>query len=149
MTRPIDIARRELAAKVHEATNANDGVPAERYSEGRKEAWCANFVRYCFEQCGHRLPGKRWLQPSVKHLEAALDSAGARITAPEPGAIVTFETRAGSDKGPGRHVEIVDVVKGTGFFSIGGNVGHRVARRYFRTGDPTVSGFFRWPREGT
>ena len=44
---------------VREATGNNDGVPSERYSNGQKEPWCANFVSWCFRESGNPLPGNQ------------------------------------------------------------------------------------------
>lgn len=149
MVTPLDIARRELAAGVKEATGKNDGVPSERYAEGRREPWCADFVRYCFETSGTKLPGVRAMQPSVAYLEAELERAGARVTAPEAGAIVTFRWRQGSDAGSGRHVGIVEAVSPTQVTTIEGNSGDAVARRTYRRDHPALAGFFVWPRRAS
>ena len=144
---PIDIARRELAAGVREATGQNDGVPAERYNDGERKPWCASFVRYCFEEAGLRLPGNRHRLPSVAYMEEQLETAGARVAEPAPGAIITFRARVGSDAGPGRHVGLVEAVDGLTITTIEGNSGNAVRRRTYRQwrSDPTIAGFFVWP----
>lgn len=48
---PIDVARQEYAARVQEP------AAFDRYSGGRPDAWCANFVSWCFAQAGRPLPG--------------------------------------------------------------------------------------------
>lgn len=146
---PLDVARRELAAGVREASGRNDGVPASRYNDGEAKPWCASFVRFCFEQAGARLPGVRAMLPSVAYMEEALARAGARIQRPEPGAIVTFTSRVGSDAGRGRHVGLVEAVAASGeITTIEGNSGDRVARRTYPPKDSRIVAFFRWPAKG-
>lgn len=147
---PLDIARRELAEGVREATGKNDGVPATRYNGGELKPWCASFVRYCFEQSGLKLPGNRHLLPSVAYMEEQLVTAGARVSAPVPGAIITFRSRVGSDAGPGRHVGLVEAVEPFLLTTIEGNSGNAVRRRTYRQwrSDPTIAGFFVWPVSG-
>lgn len=142
---PIELARRELAAGVREATGQNDGVPAERYNDGEEKAWCAAFVRYCFEQCGTKLPGLRHELPAVKYMEAQLEAAGARVAEPEPGDIVTFRWSDGS-----RHVGLVEhVFRPTKtrptIQTIEGNAANAVRRRSYALGARSITGYFRWP----
>jgi uncharacterized protein (TIGR02594 family) len=144
---PLEYAQRELASGVREATGRNDGVPAERYNDGERKPWCASFVRWCFEQAGTPLPGRRHLLPSVSYLEGALLARGARVSRAKPGAIICFVGRASSDAGPGRHVGIVESCgPGNKITTIEGNSGDRVARRIYAADDPAIAGFYVWPK---
>lgn len=145
---PLEYAQRELAAGVREATGRNDGVPAERYNEGERKAWCAAFLRWCFERAGTPLPGRRHLLPSVAYLEGALLARGARVERAIPGAIVAFVGRGASDAGPGRHVGIVESYdpEADKITTIEGNTGNRVTRRTYAHDDPGISGFYVWPK---
>jgi hypothetical protein len=143
----LDVARAELAQGIREASGHNDGTPAARYMDGLEAPWCAGFVRWCFEQARSPLPGARPMLVSVRYLEEQLTRAGARLDHPEPGAIVTFKWRVGSDPGTGRHVGIVERVEGGRVHTIEGNSGDKVAARSYPLGAPELTAFFRWPRE--
>lgn len=142
---PIEVARRELAKNVKETTGRNDGYPAETYSFGEAVPWCSSFVAYCFREAGQDLPGNKWHLRSVQRLEEYLCDMGAEVSEPRPGDIVTFDDRGGSDSGPGRHVGIVEEVKGGVLVTIEGNVGNTIKRLRHDAGSPRISKFLRWP----
>lgn len=144
MTRALAIARRELALEVREATGRNDGTPAERYAFGDAVPWCAAFVAYCFREAGAPLPGNRWRIRAVAELERELEAAGARVAAPRPGCVVTFNRRGASDAGAGRHCGIVEAVAGDELVTIEGNVANAVRRQRHRRDDASIAGFFAW-----
>lgn len=142
---PLEVAQKELAAGVRESSGANDGVPARRYNDGEEKPWCASFLRYCYHSAGLGLPGKWYLLPSVAYLESQLEAAGARIVEPIPGAVVTFKTRIGSDRGPGRHCGIIEKVSRSTITTIEGNVQNRVMRRVHGRAHADITGYFFWP----
>lgn len=144
---PLEYARRELEAGVREATGNNDGVPAVRYNFGERKPWCAAFVAWCFDQADVHLPGNIRRLASVDYMERQLQARGARVRSPEPGDIVTFRHRAGSDAGPGRHVGIVEDIEGRVLVTIEGNMGDRVKRCRRPVTDPSITGLYRWPLE--
>jgi hypothetical protein len=147
----VDVARAELG--VREATGQNDGVPSERYMGGRREAWCAHFVAWVCREAGAPLPSDRPAHAgtggenpiaSVAFLERAMRRAGRwhpRSTEPRPGDLVFFSSRAGSDQGPGRHVEIVIAVTPTTIRTIGGNVSNAVVERTHLRNDRRITGY--------
>lgn len=153
----LDYARQQLAMNVKESGGENAGIPAERYSDGEAKAWCASFLRWCFERAGIPLPGKRHMIPAVHYMERMLREAGAGVTAPEVGCIVTFSRRMDSDASPrGHHCGIVDHVTfapdaggrlaiPTGIGTIEGNIADEIGRRNYKLGDKRIRGFFRWP----
>lgn len=143
---PLDYARRELAAGVREATGKNDGVPASRYNHGEAKPWCASFVAWCFREAGIPLPGRTYKLPSVDYMERQLADKGTRVTDPQAGDIICFRWRMGSDKGPGRHVGIVEAVSAQTITTIEGNVRNRVMRRGHKVALRAITGFYRWPK---
>lgn len=146
--RVLELARAELAQGVREATGRNDGVPSERYSDGRKEAWCANFVTWLFRAADCPLPGNHFMLPSVRYLHETLAGLGYTLPAgedPPPGAIVVFRTRVGSDKGTGWHCGIVDSCRHGALKTIEGNSGDAVAARTYREDDGRIVGFLVYP----
>lgn len=128
---PLEWAKTQLGVK--EATGRNDGQPLMRYAL-KDEAplpWCARFVRAAFVQAGTPLPGNRWKLGSVAYMEDQLKRAGRWAPpgyTPQPGDLVFFSWRAGSDAGRGRHVAIVERVDGDMLHTIDGNVDNAVVR---------------------
>lgn len=126
---PIDIARRELG--VASIGGRFRGPPFERYAiEGEIPlAWCARFVRFCFEQAGRKLPGNRFLIPSVAQLRAALLASGQLLeptVVPQANDIILLEGTAGNADGiqiGGHHTGIVERVDGDFVDSIDGDFG--------------------------
>lgn len=131
---------------VREATGNNDGIPEQRYADGRREPWCADFVTWCFKQTGCSLPGNQRQLASVQFMEDQLKRGGHFIPngaqPPQPGDIIFFRDR-GANKGSGRHVGIVEKVEGDRVFTIEGNSGDRVARRSYPTSSSRISGYGR------
>jgi hypothetical protein len=155
---PDDLRTKLVAAArgylgVAEATGRNDGVPSELFVFGEKKAWCAGFCARVYADAGAPLPGKTYLLPSVSYMEDRMIEAARWVSAADvrangahligPGDLVFFLTRANSDNGPGRHVEIVEEVKGGVIHTIGGNVSNKVARQRWKLDEPTITGFGR------
>jgi hypothetical protein len=139
----LEAARSQVG--VREATGNNDGLPAQRFSNGRREPWCANFVAWSFRQSGHPLPGNQRSLASVQYMEDQMKAAG-RFTPrnqaqPRPGDIIFFSNRGDSDRGGGRHVGIVDRVENGRVYTIEGNSGNQVARRSYPLGATRISGY--------
>jgi uncharacterized protein (TIGR02594 family) len=136
----IDIARSQLG--VREATGNNDGIPAQRYSFGQNEAWCANFVSWCFRQAGNPLPGNQDAIGSCDTMRRELEAAGRfyppRTETPQPGDIIFFGT-----PGDMTHVGIVTRVEGGKVYTIEGNSGDRVAERSYDLNSSRIQGYGR------
>ncbi len=132
---------------VREATGNNDGIPSQRYMNGRKEPWCANFVAWSFRQAGQELPGNQRSLASVQYMEDQMKAAGkwhARdASPPQPGDIIFFKNRGDSDSGPGRHVGIVERVENGRVYTIEGNSSNAVSRRSYPVDHPRISGWGR------
>jgi uncharacterized protein (TIGR02594 family) len=143
---PLEIAISQIG--VAEATGKNDGIPADRYNSGEEKPWCAAFVAWCFEQAKTPLPGKPWLLASVQYMEDQFKKVGKwteRAKAqPQPGDIVFFGNRGKSDKGPGRHVGIVEKVDQYHVHTIEGNLSNSVRRASHSRDDRRISGYGRW-----
>lgn len=135
-------ARSQLG--VRERTNRNDGVPATRYSGGRREPWCANFVAWAHRKAGKPLPGNQRSLASVQYMEDQMKRAGKfHRGTPKPGDIIFFANRGGSDRGRGRHVGIVERVANGRVHTIEGNSGHRVRRRSYPLNAARITGYGR------
>lgn len=138
----LDAARSQIG--VRERTGRNDGVPAQRYSQGRKEAWCANFVSWAHRKAGKPLPGNQRSLASVQYMEDQMKKTGAfHKGTPKPGDIIFFKNRGQSDRGSGRHVGIVERVSGGRVHTIEGNSGNRVRRRSYDLNNARISGYGR------
>jgi cell wall-associated NlpC family hydrolase len=138
----LKVAKAEVG--VQEKTGNNDGVPAKRYSAGRQEPWCANFVTWVHQKTGMPLP--KGGSPSVQQMEDKMQAAGrwaaAKNHTPKPGDIIFFKTRVGSDGKKGRHVGIVESVKGGKVHTIEGNAKNKVAAdRSYLLSDNRIAGY--------
>lgn len=143
MPSPLEIAESYYARRVREATGRNDGVDVERFLDGERGLnWCAAFVLTCFSEAGTPLPGNKWLNRAVSHLESSLSLAGADVPLDDvqTGDIVTFDRVGGTG-----HVGIVSVVGEHTFHAIEGNVRNAIQRVRHRRDDPQWRGCFRWP----
>jgi hypothetical protein len=131
----------------------NKGLPFERYGLPGEDPlpWCARFVRWCFAQAGHTLPGNPYEIASVTNLEAALEAAGAwlgRKAIPRRGDLLLLNARGQSDAGRGgRHIGIVTSSDSTWVRTVEGNWGDKVARVQRRLDDETIAGYGRWPKD--
>lgn len=143
--RPLDLAVSQIG--VEEATGNNDGIPSARYSGDRLEPWCANFVAWCYREAGTSLPGNQRLLASVQYMEDKIKESGkfipANVVIPNPGDVIFFANRGDSDKGPGRHVGIVEKFEGGKVHTVEGNVSNRVARRVHDEKKPRITGYGR------
>jgi cell wall-associated NlpC family hydrolase len=143
--RALDAARSQVG--VRESTGNNDGIPSQRYMNGRREPWCANFVSWTFRQTGHPLPGNQRSLASVQYMEDQMKGAGKFIPrgkgTPKPGDIIFFANRGDSDRGGGRHVGIVEKVENGRVYTIEGNSGNQVARRSYPLNLARISGYGR------
>jgi cell wall-associated NlpC family hydrolase len=142
--RVLDVARSQLG--VRERTGRNDGVPAERYANGRREPWCADFVSWAHRQAGKTIPGNQRSLASVQHMEDQMKRNGMfHRGTPQPGDVIFFRNRGGSDRGSGRHVGIVERVANGRVHTIEGNSGNMVRRRSYPLGLSRISGYGRVP----
>ena len=142
----LDIARSQIG--VREATGNNDGVPSERYAGGRREPWCADFVSWSFRQAGRPLPGNQRSLAGVQYMEDQMKHAGAWFPRgsrqPQPGDVIFFANRGGSDGGTGRHVGIVERVENGRVYTVEGNASNSVKRNSYPLDLARISGYGRW-----
>ena len=147
--RVVQAAESQLG--VRELTGSNDGVPAERYMRGDELAWCAAFVLWCYDVAGQPMYSSVREYYSLRNVQRMEDSMKARgvwygpalYDVVEPGDVVFFGSRIGSDAGPGRHVGVVEQASYTGVHTIEGNVSDGVRRMSYAFGDPKITGFAR------
>jgi hypothetical protein len=143
--RALSVAQSQIG--VREATGNNDGIPAQRYSNGRREPWCANFISWAYRQAGHQLPGNQRSLASVQNMEDTMKRNGKWFGrgqgTPQPGDIIFFGNRGGSDRGPGRHVGMVEKVENGRVFTIEGNSSNSVRRRSYPLNASRITGYGR------
>lgn len=144
---PLDFARKEVG--VTESGGQNRGTPFTRYAINGEQplAWCARFVRWCFENAKIKLPGNRYAIASVAILLKELRDQGGIVLqgSPTPGDLVILKTRDGSDAGRGMHIGIVETVDDVYVTSIDGNWGDKVQRVKRKRSDPLIAAYGRWP----
>lgn len=143
-----DIATSQLGVK---EVAGNKGLPFERYGIRGEDPlpWCARFVRWCLEMAGYKIPWNRYEMASVAYLEKQFIDRGWVVTEPARGDIVFFKSRGKSDRGPGRHIGIVVKVWDTGFQTVEGNLGDKVAKMSYKHSTKNVSCFGRIPQKET
>lgn len=148
----IDVVAIALSQVGVKEQPGNGGTPLERYGLPGEDAlpWCARFVRWCYAQAGHQLPGNPYEIASVATMQRALEKAGAwlgRHQTPRRGDIVFYGVEGVSDVGVrGRHVGIVLRADAHWLHTIEGNWGDAVARRTLPAGASVIWGFARWPK---
>jgi len=156
--KPIEWVRGEFAQYVQEEPlGSNSGPRVDFYTGGRAEPWCAHFIATAFRECGYPLPGDVKPSPkqhnpiaAVSEMERLCKEAKIWFPADDPkkhplvpGDIMFLKMRQRSDRGPGRHVAIVDFVSGAYVQTFDGNWEHKIAtvRRYL--GNDQISGYAR------
>jgi hypothetical protein len=138
----VELATAELGIR---ETGSNAGIPLERYGlEGDVAApWCARFVRWVLSTCGVSIPGNQYKLGSVQYMEDRFRDLGWLVESPQPGDVVFFRSRIGSDAGVGRHVGIVTAVTRTTIKTVEGNSGDRVASRSYPFPCKSIASFGR------
>lgn len=111
----LEIARAELAKK----PVAFDST-VMKYTTGRSEAWCADFVSWVYKEAGVPFTGGNngWQIPAAGGMAAWFKQHGSFVTEnPQPGDVVVF----GLNGSYADHVSIVEKVSGSTITTIGGN----------------------------
>ncbi|MBL8915898.1 MAG: peptidoglycan-binding protein [Archangium sp.] len=135
-TKVIENARRHLG--FHE--RGENGNPFSTFFGRPPEAWCADFVSYCYTKAGKKLN-----EPWTPALLAKLHANGTYTrNNPKPGDIIMFDWQPGS--GPtAQHTGIVEkVFRRNGRLmvqTIEGNSGDAVRRNTYAVGDSRIAGF--------
>lgn len=95
------------------------GTDFHKYSQGRTEAWCADFASWLYNQAGYPLDPSHWNQPAVEQL-ISIGKKNNRFHyhssnnyTPKPGDMMIWNE--------GDHVNLVTAVKGNKVTVIGGN----------------------------
>ncbi|MBR6301323.1 CHAP domain-containing protein [bacterium] len=107
------------------------------FTNGRVEAWCADFVSYCARQCGVK-------DFNFRSVQQILDwgRKNNRFSkTPKVGDAIIFK---GWDAKRGRyasHTGIVSRVEGGKVYTVEGNTSDKVAERYYSLNDSTITGY--------
>lgn len=134
--RVLDIARRHLG--FHEGPGNSN--PFSRFFGRGPEAWCADFVSYCYSKAGKKLN-----QSYTPTLLSMLHQNGSYTrNNPKPGDIVMFDWHPGT--GPtAEHTGLVEKVfrrNGRLYIqTIEGNSSDSVRRNTYAVGDSRIAGF--------
>lgn len=111
----VRLALADLGVKAG-SSRANEIVKLCGFRSSLRTPWCAAFVSDILIRAGHRIHRTA----AVSDLHHQLEKIG-RECDPSPSAIVIFRWS---------HTGVVSRVTESGFFSIEGNSGHRVAERF-------------------
>ncbi len=129
-TRPIDIARAELALDIREVPGGSHNPRIVMYHATTKDgaaadevAWCSSFMNYCVEQAGMVGTDSKWAM-SWHDSRWGLEVTGT----PRDGDIVVWRRREQSASGAikGGHVAFWVGDAGDGVTILGGNQSNRV-----------------------
>ncbi|MEW5743303.1 MAG: peptidoglycan-binding protein [Myxococcota bacterium] len=132
----LDIARKYLG--FHE--RGVNGNPFSTFFGRGPEAWCADFVSYCYTKAGKKLN-----EPWTPALLAKLKANGTYTRShPKPGDIIMFDWQPGS--GPSaQHTGLVEkVFRKNGQLwvqTIEGNTGDAVRRKTYPVSSSVIAGF--------
>lgn len=148
----IQVALAELGVK-EVPKGSNRGARVDVFTGGNAVPWCALFVSWCFRMAGKPLPGDYEPTPgkmsplcSVSHMERVFNEHDWLVMSPEPGDVVFWKTRDGSDRGPGRHVSmIVEKLPNNVLRLIDGNFGDGVVTRTVSANDARIASYGRRP----
>lgn len=125
-----------------------------KYTTGRREAWCADFVSWVYKEAGTPMdkgPYKDnpWQHPSVLEMQSYFKAnhtyfpVGSQT--PQPGDVAFYIGGQTPDGGSTRHVNIVHSVQGDTMTTIGGNESNQVKKstRKIKLGASSLVGFGR------
>lgn len=143
----VAIAQAELNKGVCEVPmGSNCGPDVEKYTDGRCEAWCADFVSWVYKEAGYpftggssggwRIAGGAALQGYFATNEIFFTPGGKD---PQPGDVIGFKA-SGSITG---HVGIVKSYSGGTVYTIEGNASDCVRAREYSITNPRIKGFGR------
>lgn len=123
---------------IHESS----GIPAQRYSNGRNQPWCADFATWALGQASPDA-ARRYGSSSAREMENKFRSAGNFFSSgsaePKPGDLIFFQREGGS----GRHVGIVREVRNGRVYTVEGNSGNQVRERSYELGNGRIVGYGR------
>lgn len=143
--RVIQIAHAEYAKKPQEYDKT-----VYKYTTGRQEAWCADFVSWVYKEAGKPIGGNRgWQVPGTLTMQAIFKKKYRYFKAgteqPRPGDIAFYFGSQTPDEGSKRHVNLVMEVNGDKMVTIGGNEGDTIKKgtRSTRFGAGALHGFGR------
>ncbi len=146
-TKIVAVAQAELDKGVCEVPmGSNCGPDVQKYTGGRCEAWCADFVSWVYKEAGYpfvggasggwRIAGGGALQGYFSKNEIFF-SPGEKD--PQPGDVIGFKA-SGNITG---HVGIVKSYSGGKIITIEGNASNCVRERNYTITNPKIRGFGR------
>lgn len=140
---PSEIGAKALqAASSQVGIHESSGIPAQRYSHGRNQAWCADFATWALGQASPDA-ARRYGSSSAREMENKFRAAGNFFSSgsaePKPGDLIFFQREGGS----GRHVGIVREVRNGRVYTVEGNSGDQVRERSYELGNGRIVGYGR------
>ncbi len=150
-TRIVSIAQSQVGVR-ESPLGSNGGTAVYKYTTGRNEAWCADFVSWVYKQAGTPFTGGwaySWQIPAVYDLKVWFKEKGVYHSrtntsyTPRPGDVVFFNWYGYTNSRTGNHVGIVKKVSGTTLYTIEGNSSDMVRERtyYNFRGNGDIVGF--------
>jgi N-acetylmuramoyl-L-alanine amidase len=143
----VQVAEAEFAKNVHEYDSN-----VLKYTTGRQEAWCADFVSWVYKEAGTPFTdggAGGWQHPSVLELQGWFKKKHIYFDVgsqqPQPGDVAFYIGSQTPDGGSTQHVNLVISVNGDKMVTIGGNESNSVKRstRSIKVGSNSLVGFGR------
>ena len=149
---PEQVKILEIAHQEYEKHPANYDANVLKYSQGQKQAWCANFISWVMKRAGRKYTNPNsgsWRIPGVLTLREYYQAEGRYEDAgsykPKPGDVAFYIQESTFALFRTEHVALVIKVDGNTMTTIGGNEGKkmRVDMQAIEAGENNLVGFGR------
>jgi len=149
---PEQIKILEIAHQEYEKHPANYDANVLKYTQGQKQAWCANFISWVMKRAGRKYTNPNsgsWRIPGVLTLREYYEAEGryedASSYKPKPGDVAFYIHESTFKLFSTEHVALVIKVDGNTMTTIGGNEGKkmRIDRQTIEAGENNLVGFGR------
>lgn len=149
---PLQVKILKIARQEYEKHPSNYDANVLKYSQGEKQAWCANFISWVMKSAGRtykNLYSGSWRIPGVLTLREYYQSKGRYEDAsrykPKPGDVAFYIQESSFKLFRTEHVALVINVDGNTMITIGGNEGKkmRIDMQTIEAGENNLVGFGR------
>lgn len=149
---PLQVKILKIAHREYEKHPSNYDANVLKYSQGQKQAWCANFISWVMKGAGktYKNPNSgSWRIPGVLTLREYYQATGKYENAnqykPRPGDVAFYIHKSTSELFSSEHVALVIKVDGNTMTTIGGNEGKkmRIDMQSIDLGENNLVGFGR------
>ena len=149
---PLQIKILNIARQEYEKHPSNYDANVLKYSQGEKQAWCANFISWVMKSAGKKYENPNsgsWRIPGVLTLREYYQAEGRYENVndykPKPGDVAFYIQKSTFRLFSSEHVALVIKVDGNTMTTIGGNEGKkmRIDMQTIEEGENNLVGFGR------